>query len=103
MLAQIVPEAGFAAAHDDRGAAAAFGLGVVERGHLGLFDIVSDPQRRRAGHGRRLVEGLMAWGRARGATRAYLQVVATNARAIALYESLGFREAYRHHYRIAPA
>jgi ribosomal protein S18 acetylase RimI-like enzyme len=76
---------------------------VVERGPLGLFDIVSDPQRRRAGHGRRVVEGLMAWGRGRGAACAYLQVVATNARAIALYQSLGFREAYRHHYRIAPA
>jgi ribosomal protein S18 acetylase RimI-like enzyme len=101
MLANIVPETGFGAALDAGGQPVAFGLGVVERGHVGLFDIVSDPQRRRAGHGRRLVEGLMAWGRARGASRAYLQVVAGNARAIALYDSLGFREVYRHCYRAA--
>ncbi|HKU96959.1 MAG TPA: hypothetical protein VJR58_16870, partial [Vineibacter sp.] len=59
MLDAIVPPAGFALSQDDAGEPAAFGLGVVERGHLGLFDIVSDPARRRAGHGRRLVEGLM--------------------------------------------
>lgn len=102
MLDAIVPEAGFAISLDDAGEPAAFGLGVVERGHVGLFDIVSNPARRRAGHGRRLVEGLMSWGRACGATRAYLQVVASNAGAIALYDKLGFREAYRHHYRAAP-
>lgn len=102
MLANIVPEAGFAASFDDARQPAAFGLGVVERGHVGLFDIVSDPLRRRAGHGRRVVQGLMDWGRTRGAARAYLQVVATNTRAIALYESLGFREIYRHYYRAGP-
>jgi ribosomal protein S18 acetylase RimI-like enzyme len=102
MLDSIVPEAGFAMARDADGAPAAFGLGVVERGHVGLFDIVSDPGRRRAGHGQRLVAGLMAWGRQRGATRAYLSVLATNRQAIALYQKLGFREAYRYHYRAAP-
>ena len=103
MLDAIAPEAGFATALDAAGMPVAFGLGVVERDHVGLFDIVSDPARRRAGHGRRVAEGLMAWGPARGATRAYLQVVADNARAIALYGKLGFGEAYRHYYRAAPA
>jgi GNAT superfamily N-acetyltransferase len=102
MLDAIVPAAGFAMSSDDRIAPAAFGLGVVERDHVGLFDIVSDPGRRRGGHGRRVVEGLMCWGRALGASRAYLQVVTTNAPAITLYERLGFREAYRVHYRAAP-
>jgi len=102
MLDAIVPQTGFAMSLDDAGEPAAFGLGVIERDHVGLFDIVSDPARRRAGHGRRLVEGLMSWGHADGATRAYLHVVADNARAIALYDKLGFREAYRHHYRAAP-
>ncbi len=101
MLDSIVPEAGFALARDAAGAPAAFGLGVVERGYVGLFDIVSDPGQRRAGHGQRLVAGLMAWGHARGATRAYLSVLATNQQAIALYAKLGFREAYRYHYRAA--
>lgn len=103
ILDAIVPDAGFATAADDAGRPVAFGLGVAERSHVGLFDIVSDPSVRRAGHGRRVVEGLMAWGGARGAAFAYLQVVTTNAPAIALYERLGFREAYRVHYRAAPA
>ncbi|TWT15495.1 GNAT family N-acetyltransferase [Reyranella sp. CPCC 100927] len=102
MLEAIVPEAGFALSVDDAGEPAAFGLGVIERRHVGLFDIVSDPARRRAGHGQRLVEGLMSWGHANNTTRAYLQVVADNSRAIALYHKLGFREAYRYHYRAAP-
>lgn len=45
----------------------------------------------------------MAWGRALGATRAYLMVVAANEPAIALYQRLGYLEAYRSHYRIPPA
>lgn len=102
MLDSLVPVGGFALATEG-GMPVAAGLGVHEGGHVGLFDIVADPARRRAGHGRRVVEGIMAWGRARGATRAYLMVVAANAPAIALYERLGYREAYRSHYRIPPA
>ncbi|MBX3503655.1 MAG: GNAT family N-acetyltransferase [Alphaproteobacteria bacterium] len=102
MLDSLVPVGGFALATED-GEPAAAGLGVLEGEHVGLFDIVADPARRRAGHGRRVVEGIMAWGRAQGATRAYLMVVAANAPAIALYERLGYREAYRSHYRIPPA
>jgi ribosomal protein S18 acetylase RimI-like enzyme len=102
MLDSLVPIGGFALATDD-GEPAAAGLGVVEGEHVGLFDIVADPARRRAGHGRRVVEGIMAWGVSLGATKAYLMVVAANAPAIALYERLGYREVYRSHYRIPPA
>ena len=101
MLDSLVPVGGFALATEN-GAPVAAGLGVFENEHVGLFDIVADPTRRRAGHGRRVVEGIMAWGRSLGATRAYLMVVAANAPAIALYERLGYREAYRSHYRIPP-
>ena len=78
----------------------AYGRAVIERGMVGLFDIVTAPAMRRRGYGRQLVSALLAWGLVQGAYGAYLQVVATNIQALALYEQLGFREEYRYHYRI---
>jgi ribosomal protein S18 acetylase RimI-like enzyme len=78
---------------------AAFGLGVAERGVVGLFDIVVRPAFRGRGLGRRLAQALMAWGGEGGARTAYLQVGDDNSVARRLYESLGFRAAYPYHYR----
>ncbi len=78
---------------------AGFGLGVGERGAVGLFDIVVRPEFRGQGFGRALTRGLMAWGRAGGGDTAYLQVGDVNKVARQLYESLGFRAAYGYHYR----
>ncbi|MFM9938314.1 MAG: GNAT family N-acetyltransferase [Hyphomicrobiaceae bacterium] len=86
----------------ENGEALAWGLAVSERGKVGLFDIVTRSAARRRGIGRRLVMSLLAWGQRQGAHEAYLQVVATNTPAIHLYRELGFTEAYRYHYRIAP-
>lgn len=99
MLAGLRLPSAFASLRRD-GRQVCWGLGVVERGMIGLFDIVTAADVRRQGAARRLVVALMAWGRSQGATSAYLQVVAGNSAAILLYESLGFREAYRYHYRI---
>ena len=77
----------------------AVGLGVAGQGFVGLFDIVTDPQQRGRGLGRRLVRNLLRWGREQGATQGFLQVVPENAAAIRLYESLGFRELYQYWYR----
>jgi len=98
MFEQIVPEARFMELRQD-GEPAALGLGVVERGHLGLFDIVTATHFRNRGLGRRLVRALLAWGASRGAERAYLQVLADNAPALNLYRTLGFSDVYRYHYR----
>ena len=57
------------------GKTAGFGLGVGERGAVGLFDIVVRPEFRGRGLGRALTRALMAWGRDGGAETAYLQVV----------------------------
>jgi GNAT superfamily N-acetyltransferase len=50
---------------------------------------------RRAGHARVLCEELLAWAAGRGATRGYAQVLADNAAAIDLYESMGFTTQHR--------
>lgn len=84
------------------GVAIAAGLAVVDADLLGLFEIIVAPSHRRRGLGRSVTHSLMAWGRTRGATGVYLQVVEENAAAIAMYEYLGFRQAYTYWYRRAP-
>ncbi|HZH51040.1 MAG TPA: GNAT family N-acetyltransferase [Microvirga sp.] len=81
----------------------AWGLGVVERGYVGLYDIVVSPDLRGIGLGRRVVLSLMAWGCSQGAHTAYLQVREENEIARSLYGALGFRLAYRYTHRIMPA
>jgi GNAT superfamily N-acetyltransferase len=76
----------------------AIGQAVADGDWVGLYAIATDPARRRQGHGRMLVNQLLAWGRQQGATRSYLQVIATNAPAVHLYAQLGYTEAYRYWY-----
>jgi N-acetylglutamate synthase len=83
---------------------AAVGLGVLERDHLGIYDIVTDSHLRGQGYGRQVMLHLMRWGWEQGARQAYLQVVPTNTAAVTLYASLGFTETYAYWYRSkAPA
>jgi N-acetylglutamate synthase len=53
---------------------------------------------RRKGHARALCEELLGWAAGRGATRGYAQVLADNAAAIDLYESMGFTTQHRVRY-----
>lgn len=99
MLSRIASPVGYATIRKN-GRVVACGLGVVQDGRLGLFDVIVDEDERRQGHGERLMHGLLAWGRAAGAEKAYLQVMLTNEPAIALYDKLGFREVYRYWYRV---
>lgn len=80
----------------------AWGLGVVERGYVGLYDIVVAPELRGIGLGRRVVSSLMAWGCGEGAHSAYLQVREENEVARSLYGALGFETAYRYTHRVMP-
>lgn len=79
-----------------------FGLGVMERGYLGIFDILVSEDFRRKGVGRAVMEGLLSSGREAGAHTAYLQVVKGNTPAERLYEGLGFKKAYSYWYRKQP-
>lgn len=84
------------------GAPIGFGLAVLERGAVGLYDIVIDPSKRRHGHGGTLTRALLHWAREQGATSAYLQVREQNEAARRLYAGLGFEDLYRYHYRVPP-
>ena len=57
------------------------------------------PRERGKGHGRRVVLSALKWARLRGARQAWLQVEADNLAARRLYETIGFTEVYRYHYR----
>jgi ribosomal protein S18 acetylase RimI-like enzyme len=76
------------------------GLGVLQNGYLGLFDIVIETSFRRQGCGERLVRGLLSWGKQVGAHTAYLQVMLNNGPALRLYAKLGFQELYQYWYRL---
>jgi len=80
----------------------AWGLGVAERGYVGLYDIVVAPDLRGIGLGRRVVGSLIAWGCREGAHSAYLQVRAENEIAGSLYSALGFDVAYEYTHRLMP-
>lgn len=98
ILAKIEPEAGlFAIERDEEPLATAI---CVQDGELaGLFEIATAEAERGKGYGRRVVLSALKWARLRGARIAWLQVEAENRRARALYDSLGFGELYRYHYR----
>ena len=101
ILLNIVPKRVFMTLkHED--VAVGCGMGVVQSGYVGLFDIVIDPRERNKGWGHELVANILLWGKASGAESAYLQVMLNNPPALRLYEKVGFREEYQYWYRVKP-
>lgn len=98
IVERIAQKKAFATAAID-GKIAGVGLGVVERGWLGLFAIATLEQHRRQGVAMSINRALAAWASKQGAIRAYLQVFVGNISGLALYRSLGFAETYRYWYR----
>lgn len=86
----------------DGGVPVAAGLAVADGPWVGLFEIIVGDRWRRRGVGRGLTRSLLAWGKSRGAQRAFLQVVAENQAAIKMYQHLGFTRSYRYWYRRKP-
>ena len=84
------------------GQPAAVGLGVLERGHVGVFNMATRAEFRRRGAATAVLRALAAWGRAQGAWAMYLQVAEENGGARSVYERFGFRTLYQYHYREAP-
>ncbi len=99
MLNNVIPPHCFIALHE-KGEIASIGMAVYERGYVGLYGIATFPAFRNRGLGRQLVLHLLAWGKANGATKSYLQVVADNSTALRLYTRLGFQEIGHYWYRV---
>lgn len=59
---------------------------------LRLMTLAVEPSRRRQGIGRTLLHQAMALGRKQGATKALLEVRASNAAAVRMYEESAFRQ-----------
>ena len=83
----------------ENGTFAGCGYGVIEKGFVGLFDIVVKEESRGKGYGKEIVETILAKAEEIGAKRAYLAVVDNNSTAKNLYGKLGFREIYKYWYR----
>jgi len=75
------------------------GLGVFERGWLGIFNMLTHPACRRQGVASAILRRLAQWGHALGAADLYLQVMDDNLPARHLYERAGFIAQYGYHYR----
>ena len=100
-ILKAIPGKRFLASLADSGQVVACGLGVLENGYFGLFDLITDPQRRNEGYGTLLVSSLLRWARQdEGSLYTYLQVVKSNTPARRLYARFGFREAYPYWYRV---
>ncbi len=84
----------------NNGMVIACGLCVIERDYAGLYDITVDKDYRGKGLGFDICNSLLNSAVKFGAKSAYLQVVADNNPAIALYEKLGFSNCYQYWYRV---
>lgn len=76
----------------------AVGLMVVSGGWGGIAAMYTHPSHRRRGLGARILTHLLSEGAARGAGKAFLQVVESNRPAVALYESFGFETVTAYDY-----
>ncbi len=75
-------------------------MGVLDRGYLGVYSVVTAVGHQRRGHARACISALARWASERGGEHAHLQVLAGNQPARRLYARLGFRTAYRYWYRV---
>ena len=88
-----------AASIEENGRMIACGLGVLERGYVGLYDIYVDASCRRRGLGGDICTAIMQYGKSMGCHTAYLQCLTDNLGARALYDLLGYHETYHYWFR----
>ena len=86
----------------ENGKTAAVGLTVVAGRSAAVYDLITAPEFRRKGYAGKLLRALLGRAARNGAREAFLQVLADNQAAVALYGKHGFREVYRQWYRVQP-
>lgn len=94
-----IPKETIVASIEIDGRMVASGLGIMDRGHVGLYAIYVDASCRRKRYARSICSAILSEAQKKGATRAYLQVVKGNTYAKALYKSLGFEDLYTYWFR----
>jgi len=99
ILMNIVPNHCFVAIKSNESIVAC-GLGVLQSGYVGLFDIITDNEFRNRGYGQQIVKSILDWGKQNKAQMGYLQVMLNNIPALNLYAKVGFVERYQYWYRL---
>ncbi|NEW06443.1 GNAT family N-acetyltransferase [Paenibacillus sp. SYP-B3998] len=99
LFARMASPKGFVQLKHD-GQAVAVGTAIVEADWSGFVNIVVSEGYRGQGIGYVLMGALTEWSMVHGASKQYLQVIADNEPALALYRKLGYSELYLYHYRI---
>jgi GNAT superfamily N-acetyltransferase len=98
-----VPYRAWAIVDAGSGATLCCGQSVREGALVGLYDVITAEPSRGRGLAGLLCEYMLCASASDGAAIAYLQVDAANTAARSVYHQTGFADAYRYHYRVAPA
>lgn len=98
VVSSIKPPSGLFVIEDPTSGPAATVLCVQDNDLAGIMLLSVAAEQRRRGLGAEIFTSALRWARMRSARTAWLQVTATNAPALNLYERFGFREAYRYRY-----
>ncbi|MFT9495312.1 GNAT family N-acetyltransferase [Anaerosolibacter sp.] len=99
MLKSIIPDTYYGCIVEN-GKITAVGLGVAERGYVGMYDICVAQEQRRRGLGTKIMKNLIHKASEDGYTYSYLQVVDANEAAKLLYDNLGYEKKYSYWYRV---
>lgn len=94
-----IPKETIVASIEIDGRIVATGLGIMDRGHVGLYAIYVDASCRHKGFGQAICSTILAEAQKKGVNQAYLQVVKGNTNAKKLYQSLGFKDLYTYWFR----
>lgn len=94
-----IPKETIVASIEIDGRMVASGLGIMDRGHVGIYAIYVDPSCRKKSFARSICSAILSEAQKKGAKHAYLQVVQGNTNAKHLYRSLGFKDLYTYWFR----